>query len=340
VNPTRPPNTTEHPEELLLPYVENLLSGDDRAMVEEHVRTCRRCASTAEELRNTVSLLRQHRGAFCPEPWELYEYVHYGVQPDAALREHLDRCDACRAVMETLTSLEPAEAIPSAVLEKIRGGRPRSTEIRLRGPARWWDVLHRFFRRPVFGAAAAAVAVALVVFALFPREVSQYPMALSSVAWESTPKPKAFAPSMPRVAVVLAVRQCSTPLPQRTLDSLYEGLAPTMDLYERFQILSPAMVRNALRKVSGPIDSRERLLEDLRSRMDVSLACLVTIECKGEQFNVQAEVVDTTSGAVRASRTQSGVSPSKLETEVRRATHLILLSAAGYEGVDEAAGGS
>jgi hypothetical protein len=325
VNPTRPPNTNEHPEELLLPYVEGLLPAAERAMVEEHLGACPRCASAEAELRDTVALLKGHREAFCPEPWELYEYVHYGVEPDVALKKHLDSCDACSEIVETFRVQEPAGAIPAAVLDKVRGRHPRPAESGLAETANLWDVVSRFFRRPVFGAVAAAAAV-LVVFFLYPREVSQYPIAFSPVTWESTPKPKAFAPSMPRVALVLAVKECDRPFTRRSLDSLYEALAPSMELYERFQIVSPAMVRNGLGKLADAIESRARLLEGLRTQLDISLACLVTIECKGDRMNLQTDLVDTASRAVRAGRTQSNVSPTELEAAVRSATHEVLMS--------------
>lgn len=325
MNPTGPPNTSEHPEELLLSYVEGLLPAAERAMVEEHLKACSRCTAVASELRDTVMLLKKNREAFCPEPWELYEYVHYGIEPDPALKKHLESCPACSEMLETLRVEEPAHPIPEAVLDKVRNLYRGSEQRRLRDTADRWDVVSRFFRRPVFGALAAAAAV-LVIFLLYPREVSQYPIAFSPVTWESTPKPKAFAASMPRVAFVVAVNECDRPLTQNSLDSVYEALAPSMELYERFQIVSPAMVRNGLRKLASGIDSRARLLEGLRTQLDVSLACLVTIECKGDRMKLQADLVDTASGAVRTAGTRSAVSRSELGVAARAATHEVLMS--------------
>jgi len=273
-------------------------------------------------------MLKQHREAFCPEPWELYEYVHYGAEADSAVEEHLDSCKACRALAEALKARESPEAIPAEVLDKIKSARPRPVEIRVRGGETWWDVVNRFLRKPAFAALAAAAAV-LVVFILYPQEVSQYPIAFSSVAWESAPKPKAFSPSLPRLAFVLAVKDCRNPVNQRSLDGLYDGLAPGMDLYEKFQIVSPAMVKSTLQKAPDPIDSLERLFASLRSQLDVSLVGLVTIECSGKRYNVRAELVDTASGAIKARDEKSGVSLSELGEEIRRAVHSVLARAGG-----------
>ena len=62
-------NNNNHPDDLLLPYVEGLLTPTEKHMVENHLGACVECSSEVSRLRETIALLAVHRDAFCPDEW-------------------------------------------------------------------------------------------------------------------------------------------------------------------------------------------------------------------------------------------------------------------------------
>ena len=322
-----PPNGTEHPEDLLLPYVEGLLQPEEENRVTQHVLVCSRCSSDVERLRATISILRDNREAFCPSSWQLYEFLHYGHDPHDAVADHLRSCPSCSHLVETLSAHAPAEEMPSALWEQVRSRFPHSDETSSPLHRRRVGLLERFsrlFRVPAL-AAGAAIAALLLVVVLYPREMPQSVVALSSVTWEGIPKPKPFDQSRKRVAILLAFKGFDPPMTQQKIDSWYESLAPPMEMYERFSVVSPAEVREAVSKGWVTARDRQDLLERLRGSLGVSQVILVRAEAALHGTNLVTELLHTASGTVIAQKTVTGVSDAELEQTIKQTAFRELL---------------
>jgi anti-sigma factor RsiW len=56
-HPSAPPLTCQELVELVTSYLENALSGDDRARVEQHLASCDGCDRYVEQMRQTIRAL-------------------------------------------------------------------------------------------------------------------------------------------------------------------------------------------------------------------------------------------------------------------------------------------
>jgi hypothetical protein len=190
----------------------------------------------------------------------------------------------------------------------------------------WWS-LERFqewFRAPAWAIGAATVAVLLVVV-LYPREIPQQMMAMSSVTWESVARPKTFRPEAQRAAVVMALEDFPAPLSRKRVDDLYNALAPSMAVYERYQMVPPASVSEAVRRGSLDPSDRKSMVEGLREKMGVALAVFVTVRTRAETARVEAELVDTKNGNVIKRLAEPSVSGKDLESALRKTVFDLLL---------------
>ena len=323
-----PPNSL-HPDELLLPYIEGRLDSDQKAMIEEHLSTCDECRTVKEQLAETVDLLKTNREVFCPEPWQVYELVHYGRDPDGTVVRHLEQCSECNEVAGSVAEKLPAEQIPPAVLQALKmrvADAARPADRRDQPREGLVAKLYRLYRFPVLAAGLAAAILALVVF--LPAPTFQTGLVLSSDTWENVPTPKAFNPGMKRAAMVVLVKDSGQEPSQKKIDSLYEALAPTMELYERFRILSPAQLRDAIGKRRYRNDSVTEIVDRLHQELHVSTVVLITIRQKKKRATVDLELVDAGSGAVQAKKVEKDVPDNVLEGTIREAAHSLLLGAA------------
>jgi hypothetical protein len=184
---------------------------------------------------------------------------------------------------------------------------------------------------PALAAGAIAAAVLMAVL-LYPSEIPQSLMAPTSVTWEGTPRPKSFEPSANRLAMLIAFKGFDRPVPQAEVDALYQALAPTMELYERFQILPPKVVKDAVQKGRSALRDRTELLDRLKKRLNISYAVMVTITSRAGHAEIQVELVDTEGGKVKAEKTEANVSEKELERAVRQSALSVMLSARPQKG--------
>ncbi len=225
-------------EHLLLAYVEDLLDPQQRVLVEGHLLQCGRCVEEVHSLREVIHTLKRHRDAFCPEPWEIYEFVKFGRDPENRVALHLERCPADRDMARLFDTRH--EVIPKALWEKVRGiTRPKEEENWL---SRLADRFRRPWSMPALGAAAMAAAV-LVLVLVMPRETYRPVAALSMVSWDEVPKPKNT--TRPRVTVLLSFKGITPGPDQDQIDALYKAISPDMDLYESYSLVPPSEVKRA-----------------------------------------------------------------------------------------------
>ena len=323
-----PPRSGRHPDELLLPYIEGRLARDEQTLVEEHLRTCEECRTLKEQLAETVDLLTANREAFCPEPWQLYELVHYGRDPDGTVAAHLEQCDACREIARSVTEKLPADQIPASVRHALKAHVAQTAVPPFREDQPSESLLDRLYRRyrlPAFSIGLAAAILALVI--LLPSPAFRSGFLPSSVAWENVPKPKSFGQGMKRAAMVLLLKDSGRKMPQREVDSLYHALAPTMELYQRFQIVSPEQVAEAIGKRRYRDDTVSEMVAHLHRELGVSVVALITIQPEEKGTAVEVEIVDADSGAVEAKKSERAVPDHELPMIVSAAVHSLLLTA-------------
>jgi len=322
-----PPSGAQHPDDLLLPYLEGMLSHDQSAAVEQHLAACADCSAQVLLLRELLENLRLHREAFCPEPWQIFELVHYGRDPAGSVAAHVEECEICAPLAQAFAAAPARESMPPKLWAQVSdrlAAAAHDAPTETRQP--WWN-LERFrewFRAPAWAIGAATVAVLLVVI-LYPREIPQQMIAMSSVSWENVAKPKAFHPEAQRAAIILALRDFPASLSKTRVDALYTAVAPSMEVYERYRVVPPASVSEAVRK--GAIDPSDRntMLSGLREGMGVALAVFVTVRSRAEVTSIEAELVDTKNGDVIKKIAEPSVADKDLESGIRKAVLNLLL---------------
>lgn len=325
-------NNSGHPtlcdkvEEHLLDYLEGRLSAEERASMDEHLRSCPECAAKLEGLPNAIRAMRIAREAVCPKPWELYEYVHYEHDPQGRIAAHTMHCDSCRKLCESLSGDAGTEPMPASLLHRILDQLPQRGEKSVHPRGRSVSPIERLFGRLRFPAlaAGAAVAAVLLVVLLYPTEKPHSLIALSSVTWQGVPKPKSFDPSRHRIAILLVLKDFPDPLPQKKVDYLYQALAPTMELYKRFQVVSPAELSDAIEQGQVRADSRKAVLRSLNKKLGVSTAIVVTLMPRGEGVQIRTELIDTASGTIRAEETEKQVTDAHIPMKIRQAVFRLL----------------
>ena len=180
-----PPTSSEHPDALLLPYVEDMITPAEKADVEEHLSTCDQCALRAEELREAIADLKQNKQAFCPEPWELHDFAQSGDDPHGVISLHVENCPLCSEDLRAWKMAQSEEPMPAELWNRLRERLPRAAPKQILpkghdGAKLSWENLARFWKAPAMAAGVAA-AVLLLVVIFYPRDMTQPMIALSSV---------------------------------------------------------------------------------------------------------------------------------------------------------------
>ncbi len=357
----KPPESMSHPGELLLLYAENSLASDDARSVKQHLSECPECAVAVEKLAETIRALKAHGEAFCPEPWELYEFVVHGEDPEESIERHLQRCGPCRSLSEMWASQRKSAKIPEQLLAQISDGlrkedlekdriagrgfqksphpsplpegegangldasQNNTITIRTRD-ARFRDRIFKRFMFPTLGIATAAAAI-LVVFLLVPGEIPQSLVAPSAVTWEEVPKPKAFQTSRYRTAILIALKGFPTRWSQPRVDELYRTLIPSIELSQRFDILPPGLVSGTILKGRKGIRTKEDMLALLRKDLDVKRVAVVVVSPAQDQLKIQGELIDT-QGPVSLSKTKPKlVAKKNLDTQIKQMVTDLMIS--------------
>jgi len=319
--------TPEHPDALLLPCVEGALGSEDLAIVTAHLAACERCSAEVKALQEITVMLRDHKQALCPQAREIFEAAKRGPKIEDSLSRHLELCPQCRSELESYLAEDAGEQIPRELWSKIRNRLAESTADPDEPDEEQfglWERISRWFRLPALG--VAAVAAILVVFLVYPREGPHLPVGMSSVNWEQAPRPKAPAGiTRPRTAVLILFKQVDPPVSRQRIDTIYQALEPPMDMAERFDLVTPAMVSEAIKKGRVKASNREELLVTLRTGLDIAQAVLVTVNPTAEGFSVESELVSTETGRVSLERTVHAAREQDLASVIRDTVWALLL---------------
>jgi anti-sigma-K factor RskA len=312
-NPS-PPTSSEHPEALLLPYVEDIIGPSEKAGVEEHLSGCRECTSRVQELRQTIADLKQNKEAFCPELWELHEFAQSGKDPHGDISAHAENCPLCSedlsawktaAVEETPPELwsRLKEQLPGEAREQIPSERPSWSQMVL-------EKLAQFWKAPTI--AAGAVAAVLLVVVIFYSQAPE-PM---------VPRPK----SLPqKTAFVVLFENFKAPALQTQIESVYEALSASPELKDRYSLVSPAETSKVIESGKAPSDNRSAMIEGLRKHLNVSRVLAVTVFPSGDKFAVRVELIDTVRGKTLQTKTDERIERNELAARVRSDVRSMLL---------------
>jgi|GEM_PF-1835248 len=306
-----PPTPNPHPKDLLLLYVEGLLSAETRTSVMQHLAGCTECSSEVEVLSQTVSLLQRNKNIFCPEPWELAEFAMRGEVCSGNLKRHIEHCPSCAAELEELSRPAPTSP-PSELLAAIQKeyGWTTQKEIRLslaRRIGAYAERVATVLRMPLMGigAVAAVVLVVMLIQTLPPQ--GRPVVALSPVNWDSSSSgliPKGSINLMgtarrkPTAAILVYFNSEKDALSPQQIDKLYEQLKPEPDVRTKVKILSPKTIQTKLGLAGIAAMSRNELMRDLQNKCGVSLTALVSLAKVREGYEASIEVIELPSQSV------------------------------------------
>ena len=304
-----PPTSSEHPDALLLPYVEDTITSAQKADVEEHLSTCDQCAVRAEELREAIADLKQNKQAFCPEPWVLHDFAQSGDDPHGVISLHVENCPLCSEDLRAWKTAPPEEPMPAELWNRLRERVPRPAPKQiLPGRSRWSQTLlenfARFWKAPAMAAGVAA-AVLLIVVVFHPWDMMMQ---------DDVPKPK----SLPgKAAFVVFFKDFKGPLPQEQIDSLYKALQPSTELNDRYTIVSPAETSEVIKSGKVPSHDRDAMIEGLRKNLNVSRVLIVTVFPSADRLSARIEFIDTIRGKTLQTKIEEKIEQSELPARVR-----------------------
>jgi hypothetical protein len=326
-------------DDLRLPYLEGLLSPEERSRFEAHVAECPACTSNLEDMGRWVSVLKAHGRDLCPEPWELFDYIRSGKDVLGTVASHLKDCPSCRADAESLQVSTSRQRIPADLWAEIssRSERPAADRHPSRLYQSFTDFLDRVLDlfRPAVLAPVAVAAVVLIVLLVYPPGPAPRVVALSYVSW--TPDAaelglmgKDQAPRLPhdakkdRLGVVILFKDFKRLPDQERIDSLYRALEPSKQVRDEYDVLPPAeLSRLAGQEVLKAPDDKA-LVTGMRSRLQISKAFVVEIVPQGERFEVLSRLIDTATGEIIRKRDFRNLTEAELASALDDAIHSTL----------------
>jgi len=327
-------NPDEHPEALLLDYLEGTLSSDDRAGVEGHLKECRDCSEELKELELITKTLQNGKEKiFCPESWELCDFARTGDDPEGKLAAHTDHCSECRAqVLAYQRSFEKETITPQvrAAFEAISSS-DRADRLE---PTGWLSgVMERISSSfKMSGMAVGAAAAAILLFAIiYPFGRTETIAALSSVEWKQAGpalkgKPKNLVDEKKvTVAIIILLKGLPESLPQKMIDRFYKDMEPTARMQEHWEFVSPSRIRQSLGETGVRVEDGNKLLETLVEKLDLSRVVIVTVQRSGDRFTIESELKDPRTGGTLGKFAEQSVSESGLSSAIGRAVNHLLL---------------
>jgi len=314
------PDSIEHPGNLLLPFLENQLMAEDRAMVQDHLKSCAECSSEFQMLDELLAKLKANKDIFCPEPHRLFDFAETGEDPEGRLARHLEHCPMCSRDVEAYRTGCQVDVLPEKVHAAYRDrfshistkSRDSTGDSLFAGLAEW---LSSLLKAPTFALATAAAAI-LVVVLIYPREEIEPYIGLSSVAWKSVddefaPKSLIVEPRKPCVALLLSFKGFKERLDQRRVDALYQCLSPVVEAQEHTEVISPAEIQVILREKSHASDAKETF-EYLGKNLNVSSVVILQIVSASDGFGIDGRTVEATTGETMRRKTLDAVPESQL----------------------------
>lgn len=336
-------NTSQHPKESLLPYLEDMLSHEDRSTVEAHLQDCPDCSNELKEIGETTTFLRTHKEIFCPELWELYDYCQTGTDPDGRLAKHLEECPWCREAVAGCAGCTQDTEMPRTLRDAVEGHygtKPLSAAVRV--AENWFAAIARqvssLFRMPVLALGTVAAAV-LIVVVFYPSPDSRPIMRLSSLQWDvgdPAMTSKAFRLMTPtiqrevpvrkrqRVAALLFLKGFDKGTSQEQVDALYSALKPTRLIQQRFEFMAPAAVRGTVGDADLKPGDAAQLSGKLGKELGVSKVIILTVAKNGNDYEVKSELRTPQTGKIVAEKAERGVSEADLALKLKETTLAVL----------------
>ncbi len=214
------------------------------------------------------------------------------------------------------------------------------------------DWLNAIFKMPTL-ALGTAIAAILAVILLYPHGTVPIVIGVSSENWEEAipqpipkslfpqtpmrkqigaspprsareaPKPMFFEAPKPRVAPIIIFHGFDKPLPQSTVDSLYEQLRPRGELERRFKFSAPAQLEQFLAKVSDRHLSATDTLSEFYKEQKLDFALIANVKSEKDKFGLKSQLIDTRNGQILAEFIESGLSGADLASKVNDSLDLL-----------------
>jgi hypothetical protein len=287
--------------------VEELIGSAEKARIGEHLSTCDQCALRVEHLRETIEALKQNKEAFCPNPWELYDFARSGHDPHGDISLHVAECSSCSKELIALKDAASKETMPAELWSRLKERLPKSDPKQIVLPtAGWWHIflgiLTRFWKASAV--AAGAVAAALLLVVVFYSPDFREPM---------VPKPK----SLPqKTAFVVLFEDHKSPILQKQIESLYEALDTSTELKDRYSLASPSETSEVIESGKAPSHDRSSMIEGLRKHLNVSRALVVGIFPSGDKLQIRVELIDTITGKTLLTKIDENIKQDELAGRV------------------------
>ncbi len=183
---------------------------------------------------------------------------------------------------------------------------------------------------PAMGLATAA-AVALLLIVVYPRGGPEGIIRLSAETWNEpttaayrlkslSPGPDEGAVAKkPKLATIALFSGFGQAPPQRMTEEVYAAVRPVSSMERRFDFVDPARINAAAAEGTIATTSVAEMMADLRDRLGVHTALVVTVRRSGDRFRVGADLIDTETGEVTASAQPRGAPGEELGAGVKRA---------------------
>ncbi len=298
------------------------IKGDNK--VEEHLASCPECSRKAAKLDQMITSLENHKDLFCPEIWQLHDFVRFGDDPSASVARHIKRCAPCAQKVEELrTGTDTQPSMPPALFRALKEKYPPR-------PSLWTtikDFLSESFRLPILTVATAA-AVVLIVVVLYPREGPKPLIALSTVSWRGSfslmaPGLSPGTTKKPRVAMVIVLKGFKPGLTQDQIDDLYQALKPNKAIKEKYTFISPDEVSEAIGKERDAGDTK-KLAGKLYQDLNVSKLIVITLQPDGTAVKLVVAITDARSGEIGKEQTAQAVPLTEVPGTLKHMTSMLL----------------
>ncbi len=327
-----------HVDDLRVPYLEGLLSPEERLNFEEHVRQCPACTSKLEEMSHWASVFKDIAREMCPDGWELFDYVRSGKDTRGIISSHLDTCPSCRADAESFRADASKRAMPADLWQKMKSlsGKQSASRVAER-PYRWildaMDKVMDLFRPVALVPLTVAAAIFIIVL-LYPSGPAPIKVALSSVNWG--PEPSALnimgteSPvSSPaeakreRLSVVIFFSNVKQFPDQNRIDSFYRALEPPKDLRDRYHVVSPLELKRVAGEYLSKAADDKALISVMRSRLNISKALMVEIVPKDDGYGILARLIDVGTERVIRTWNSGNLTEGELASALEDSTQLL-----------------
>ncbi len=317
--------------ELLIRHLDQSLEDDEVSEVEHLIEHNEEACRELHELEALTTIIRENQAVFCPDPAELSDFLESGYDPSGTIAEHLDTCSTCRREMDTLRATCPHEMMPLDLFERIVAELPHDVAPPpvSRAGKRFQPLIETFttllHRR--WAAVGAAALVLLAVFVMYPRDTTTPTIGVSSVSWNHIGNSLSgglHAVRKPSLAFILLFEDFKKPLPQETVDELYQSLRPSQADRDRYEVVPPSKLTGIIKENKLQATDVPAILTALKTRLDGGEVVLVTVRAMGDEFTVQSKLIDTATGRVLTEGTADAASCSELKSTVRQAAHSLL----------------